>query len=229
VSARSDPNLQSLELVAYALEPLLGEFVLVGGCAVGLFITDPLRPAVRHTLDVDLLVEVTTKSSYYQLSDKLRELGFREAGDVICRWTKDQLIVDVMPTEGTVLGFTNRWYDLAAKTALKSTLPSGLVVRHVSPPLFIATKIESFKSRGAGNYLHHDIEDVVNVVDGRPELVDEVRLAPPEVQEFIQEELDDMLARPAFTDRLQWHLRPDAVEQARVTVILERLRKLSGL
>lgn len=227
--AHADPNLQSLELVAMALEPLLGEFVLVGGCAVGLLITDPARPPVRHTLDVDLLAEVATKSAYYHMAGRLKKLGFREADDIICRWRKGGIILDVMPTEANVLGFTNRWYPLAAKTALKKLLPNGLTVRHVSPPLFIATKIESFYSRGDGDFLHHDIEDILNVVDGRPELIDETRLAPATVRAFIQEEIDDMLAKPEFTERLPWHLRPDRLEQERAQLVLQRLRQLAGL
>ena len=225
----ADPNLQSLELVAKALEPLLGEFVLVGGCAVGLLITDTARPPVRHTVDVDLVVEVTTKYGYYELSSKLRDLGFSETGDVICRWTKDSLLVDVMPSDGSVLGFTNKWYDLALRTAISRSLASGLNVRHASPALFVATKIESFNNRGGGDFLHHDIEDIVNVVDGRQELLDEVRLAPPEVQLFIQEEIDAMLATRDFTEVLPRHLRPNQADQARSDIILDRLRKLAGL
>lgn len=226
---QSDPNLEALDQVAHALGPLLPEFILVGGCAVGLLITDPGRPSVRPTLDVDLLVEVTTKHRYYQVSESLRQLGFKERMDVICRWTKGELIVDVMPTEENVLGFSNRWYGLAARMSQQTTLPSGLQVRHVSPPLFIATKLESFNGRGEGNYQHHDIEDIVIVVDGRPELFEEIQLAPNEVREFIRDEFDTLLASPEFTDVLPWHLRGEAAEQARSVLILDRMRRMAGL
>lgn len=229
MSSSLDPNLDALQAVAKELEPLLGDLVLVGGCAVGLLITDRARPPVRPTVDVDVLTEVTSRPSYYELSDKLRELGFHESRDVICRWRKGELVLDVMPTEGDVLGFTNRWYSLAAKTALESALPNGLIVRHVSPPLFIATKIESFNGRGGGDFLHHDIEDILNIVDGRPELVEEVLAAPQEVREFIEEEIDDLLAKEEFTEVLPWHLQPLLTEQARTQIVLERLRRLAGL
>lgn len=48
----NDPNIETLELAARALKPLLNELVLVGGCAVSLLITDRARPPVRHTIDV---------------------------------------------------------------------------------------------------------------------------------------------------------------------------------
>ena len=77
---RNDPNIGTLELAAHALEPLLNELVLVGGCAVGLLITDQARPPVRYTIDVDFLAEVTPLSEYYKLCKKLKALGFQERG-----------------------------------------------------------------------------------------------------------------------------------------------------
>lgn len=225
----TDPNIAALELAAQELRSLLTEFVLVGGCAVGLLITDGARPPVRHTRDVDLITEVTPLKNYYALCAKLRDLGFKESSEIICRWTKGDLIVDVMPTDEGVLSFTNRWYELAVKTALISTLPSGLQIRHVSGPLLIATKIESFYGRGNGDYRHHDIEDIVNVVDGRPELFDEIRNAPVVAREFIEQEFDDLLAQSKFVESLSWHLRPDASEQGRIPLIIERLRQIAGL
>ena len=48
-----DPNINTVELAAAALGALLDDFVLVGGCAVGLLVTDQARALVRHTIDVD--------------------------------------------------------------------------------------------------------------------------------------------------------------------------------
>jgi hypothetical protein len=47
---RSDPNMVSVELVATALGELREELVLVGGCSVGLLITDSARPTARPRL-----------------------------------------------------------------------------------------------------------------------------------------------------------------------------------
>jgi len=71
----NDPNIQSLELAALHLEPILTELVLVGGCAVGLLITDLARPPIRYTIDVDLLTEVTPLANYYALCEKLKTLA----------------------------------------------------------------------------------------------------------------------------------------------------------
>lgn len=226
---KNDPNIGTLELAAHALEPLLNELVLVGGCAVGLLITDRARPPVRYTIDVDLLTEVTPLSHYYELCERFRELGFKESRDIICRWIKDELVIDVMSTDEKVLGFTNRWYELAAKMPLISKLPSGIEIQHISAPLLIATKIESFYGRGKGDYLHHDIEDIINLVDGRPEVIKELREAPQGLREFVEQEVDDLLVDRHFIDCIPMHLNPSQAEQSRVPILIERLRKISGL
>ena len=53
-----DPNLAKVELIAHALGQLRDELVFVGGCAVGLLMTDPAAAMARVTYDVDLVVEV---------------------------------------------------------------------------------------------------------------------------------------------------------------------------
>lgn len=221
-----DPNLASLELAAQALGPLLDELVLVGGCAVGLLITDPSVPPVRATLDVDLLTEVTPLSSYYALQERLRERGFVECPEVICRWQRGALKLDVMPTDARVLGFTNPWYATVARTAQRHTLPSGAVLQAISAPLFLATKLTSFRSRGEGDYLHHDMEDIVNLLDGRPTLVDEVRADSAEVQDFLYDECEALLLDARFADRLPWLL---GARTERVGGVLKQVRRLCGL
>lgn len=58
-----NPNLHVLEQAVAALGELMDELVLVGGCAVGLLITDPGAAQVRPTRDVDWLTEVTPPAS----------------------------------------------------------------------------------------------------------------------------------------------------------------------
>ena len=225
-----DPNVSTVELTAAALGPLVDELVLVGGCAVGLLITDRARPPVRHTIDVDLLTEVAPMANYYAFCDRLRAQGFREqpTEQVICRWAKGTLLLDVMPTDGAVLGFTNSWYASAVKSAGRHALPSGREIRLVSAPLFLATKLEAFRSRGKGDYLHHDIEDIVSVVDGREGIVDEVQQAETAVKTFLMEEFDDLLADHTFLDRIAGHIAARESE-TRKALVLERMRKIAGL
>ena len=221
-----DPNIESVELAVKAFGPLIDELVLVGGCAVGLLITDRARPPIRPTVDVDLLTEVAPLGNYYKLCNRLKERGFKESTEVICRWELNSLKIDLMPTEEGVLGFTNSWYAEAARTSLKHVLPSGLSIQVIAPPLFVATKLESFESRGKGDYLHHDLEDIVNIIDGRPSLVEEVLGASEAVREFIRGEFEILMIDQMFDDRLVWVLQG---EYERKGIVLERMRKICGL
>jgi predicted nucleotidyltransferase len=221
-----DPKILVVSLVAHALGDHSAEFMLVGGCAVGLLISDPGRPSVRPTADVDLVAEVTSLSDYYASLGKLKESGFKEdhSDDHICRLKKGELIVDVMPTKEVLGHSVNRWYAEAVKWSRSVTLPGGHTISVINAPFFVATKLESFNSRGGGDFLHHDMEDILSVVDGREELSAELADAPAAVRDFIREEVDGYLADETFVDQLEWQF-----PHGRSGVVLLRLRQLAGL
>jgi predicted nucleotidyltransferase len=162
---------------ARSLRDLRERLVYVGGCTTGLMISDLAAADVRSTRDVDVIVEIVSRAEYYALSKRLRSLGFREDPKVICRWQQDnEITLDVMPTDPNILGFSNPWYSGAIATATHHVLEQGLVIRVVTPPYFCATKIAAFHGRGNGDYAaSHDLEDFLSVVDGRVELLSELR------------------------------------------------------
>ncbi|WP_267222150.1 hypothetical protein [Dyella silvae] len=225
----NDINLAVIELAAKELEPLLDQLTLVGGCAVGLLITDPTRPAVRATIDVDLLTEVTSLVDYYALSNELTNLGFVLSGDIVCRFRKGGLIVDVMPTHNDVLGFGNAWYPAAFEQALQLNLPSGRKIRHVSGPFCLATKLEAFHGRGNGDYMHHDIEDLVNLIDGRPELTEEVRSGNADLRDYLEEQFEGLLGDNRFIEAIPQHFHPSEDHGRRLPMVIERMRRIAGL
>jgi len=118
-------NIAMLEVAAAALGDLLNEVVFVGGATVSLWITDEAAPELRPTDDVDVIVEITTRRDYYRFESRLREAGFRNHPEdgVICRFKQPEsdLLLDVMPTEASILGFENRWQKGPSRT--RSPLP----------------------------------------------------------------------------------------------------------
>ena len=228
-----DLNLALLESVVAALGPLSPQFVFVGGCVTGLLITDAATPAVRATRDVDAIVQVVSLGEYHALERQIQNAGLRhdQTPDApVCRWRAGGALLDVMPTDRAVLGFGNRWYDEAIRTASIWPLPSGTVIRLISAPVFIATKLEAFADRGEGDFLaSHDLEDITTVVDGRSQLINEVVAASPEVRHYLSGRFSDLLQNPRFVEALPGHLPGDAQNQARLPVILERLQQLSSL
>lgn len=226
-----DPNIRVLELVVHAIGSLREELVLVGGCSVGLLITDTARPPVRETVDVDMVAQVLTLNDYYRTTKRLKECGFKEAPDEsnMCRWKKGSLTLDVLPSDERVLKHsTNKWYPAAVEAAEYAQLPSGSRVRVITAPLFVATKFDAFHSRGENDYLRHDMEDIVNIVDGRAELVGEVANCRADAREYLRTEFDDLILDDGFIDLLPAHFRSDATSQARVPVVIDRMRKLAG-
>jgi predicted nucleotidyltransferase len=222
-------NLANIRLTAEALRPLLDSLVFIGGSAVGLLVTDVRAQAVRMTSDVDLVAEAHSLSTYHLLETRFRNLGFgndTSPGAPICRWRKGALIVDLMPTTD-VLGFHNRWYALAHQSAEYVSI-GDLKIRLIRAPEFIATKLEAFKSRGQGDYLmSHDLEDVLTVIDGREDLLDEVETSDATLKIYLGQEFMKLLATRRFVEALSGHLSSDAASQARLPRLLIRLQKLS--
>lgn len=225
-------NIDLLKEVAARLRPLLNEVVFVGGCTTGLFITDEAAGEVRPTFDVDVIAEITSYADLANFSGRLRLLGFREdtsEGTPVYRWVIDGMKLDVMPIDEKILGFTNRWYRAGMNAAKGIELDPGLSIRVITAPYFVATKLDAFKGRGRGDYANsHDLEDLLAVIDGRQEIVEELARAD-EVQSFVAEQFRLLLETPAFTDALPGYLLPDAGSQRRLPILLNRLLKISQL
>jgi predicted nucleotidyltransferase len=226
-----NPNLEILETAVERLGTLADEMVFLGGCATGLLLSDAAAPPIRATLDVDAIVELASLADYHRLAARLRKSGFAEdasADAPICRWTCDGILLDVMPTDESILGFGNRWYRDALGHATGVELPSGTMIKTVTAPYFLATKIAAFEGRGRGDYvISHDMEDLIAVLDGRPEIVDEIRRCDETLRAHVAERFWLLLQDPRFRSALPGHLPGDAANQARVPLVVDRIEAIS--
>tara|TARA_B100000780_G_scaffold2529_1_gene2167 strand:- start:2115 stop:2834 length:720 start_codon:yes stop_codon:yes gene_type:complete len=226
-------NRQMLEKVAQALgEELLPTMTFVGGCTTGLLLTDAFASEQgRHTDDVDLIVHVMGYVGFYQLQEQLKKHGFSigipdpDEDFPICAMKLGDLRVDFMPDDESVLNFTNRWYKAAMLTATPYKLTRDITINLVSPVYFIATKLEAYKGRGKGDALSsRDIEDILQLVDGREELIDEVQSADSEVRAYIAIEFNSLLQDQNF----EYAVASQAGSSSeREKVIFERLESLA--
>lgn len=225
-----DPNLANLEAAASRLGPLLEELTLVGGCTTQLLITDPGAARVRPTLDVDLVVEATTYVQYEIFGKRLEQRGLRRSdvpGDPLCRWRADTLVIDVMPLDEKVLGFTNRWYASAVPSRMTHRLPSGIALHHIDAPHFVATKTEAFASRGGGDFVaSHDLEDMVLVIDGRAGILDEIARSPRRLEVFVAEQITRCLADRFFVEAIPGYYSDQREGVIRASMAIERLRQI---
>jgi len=139
------------------------------------------------------------------------------------------VIIDVMPTMPEILGFSNRWYQQAVDERIPYELPSGMTIQLVRPEYFIATKIEAFLGRGNGDFiLSHDIEDIITVIDGRPELVEEIQTSNGEVRTFIEERLKSFLSESDFRNAVLGYLPTDPIGQARYQTLVDRITRIGS-
>jgi len=228
----ADPNVGSVELVAAALGELREELVLVGGCAASLLIDAPTALPPRVTYDVDLIAVVTALPGYHRLEERFAERGFERdtSPDApICRWRIRNLIVDLMPTDERVLGFSNRWYAEAAASANRCVLPSGTAIRLIAAPVLAATKFEAFRDRGHSDVLaSHDLEDIINVVEGRTAFIEEVRKAQPELRAYLANQFAGLIAMRNFFELLPGLVAHDALHARRVASVRQKLAELGA-
>jgi hypothetical protein len=103
------------------------------------------------------------------------------------------------------------------------------MIRVLTSPLFLATKMEAFLDRGQGDFLaSHDLEDIITVVDGRPELTAELAAASPEIREYLRSRFADFIRQDAFITALPGHLPGDVASQARLPSLLATIRRLAS-
>lgn len=220
--------LEMLQLVAKALgHDLCRRLVFVGGCTTALFITDKITlEDVRSTDDVDLIVDLAGYPAWTDLQADLRQKGFIEAYDdtVICRMKLFGLKVDFMPDDPDVLGFTNRWYSRGIETAVNFSLTDEITIKLLTPELFIATKFDAYLGRGEGDLFgSRDLEDILLIVDGREEIVEEVRRADADIRQFIAEQFRGLSKERDFEYFLEGNIRGP---EGRVDIVRTRIMAL---
>lgn len=225
-------NLEQFIITAEFLRPLLAELVFVGGAVTSLLVTDEGAGAPRATLDVEAIAEISSYAEYAAFGERLRALGFSEdtsEGAPVCRWVQGDSVLDVMPLDEHILGFSNRWYRAAMETAVVQVLREDLRVRVVTAAHFLATKLEAFRGRGKCDFaVSHDLEDLIYVIDGRASIVDEVRAQADHLRDYLRAEFRTLLRTPRFVDALPGYLMPDAASQARLGLVLRRMEGIAA-
>ena len=226
---RPNPNLEHLLAIATRLTPLLDEIAFVGGCVTELLLTDPAAAPVRPTLDVDAIIAISSYAELVHVEKRLREMGFSQPqteGSPVCRSVIENLILDLMPTDSSILGFSNRWYRAALENSIRRRI-GDYDIRIVTAPYFLAMKLDAFHGRGRNDFrMSHDLEDIVTVIDGRSEVVGEVHLASADLQKYLSDEFRALLSSHDFQEAVPGHLLPDTASQQRLSLVLNCMQKL---
>ena len=223
-------NIEMVAKVAKGLGPLCEKVVFVGGSTVALYLTDPAAPKIRPTVDVDCIIKLLSRTGYNKLEEQFRELGFSHATEEdapICRWHYKNLIVDVIPTEGEILNFKNKWYPDGYSNSEEVQLPNKQSVRIFSLAYFLASKIEAFLERGNEDFLgSSDMEDIIAVLDGANNIEDKIFEAPKKVKLYLKKQFSSFLSDDRFLESLEGNIPSISKSSGRVERIKTILQKI---
>ena len=70
------------------------------------------------------------------------------------------------------------------------------------------------------------MEDIIAIVDGRSEIVDEIRESIKKLRTYLSKKFATLLKDPKFIDALPGYLPPDMASQGRLPLLMERIRKI---
>ncbi len=201
--------IKRIEKVAKGLGDLSAEVVFIGGAVVSLYIEDEAVQEIRPTKDIDCIIELAGRIDYYKLEEKLRDRGFKHSvskDSPVCRWDFEGIMVDVMPTDEKILGFSNKWYKKGIKNCEQLILPERTVINIFQVGYFIASKIEAFKNRSNKDYRYsHDIEDIITVLDGLKSF-DSLIYVPEDLKGYLQKEFDNFISDSRFIEAIAGHI-----------------------
>lgn len=203
-------NIVRIKAVANLLNGLAQPYVFVGGATVSLYASNlEAGGAIRPTDDVDVVVELATYGGYAQIDERLRQIGFINdvASGVICRYTIDGIIVDIMPTTEDVIGFSNRWYPEGFKHAIICLLDDKTEIMIFSLPYFLASKWEAHKSRGGKDLrMSRDFEDMVYIFENNYDFDEALLNGPEHLRVYFREELSDLIDLMDFEEGVYSHM-----------------------
>lgn len=228
-SVRVKQNKEALYQAATLLKELNEQVVYVGGRIVGLLITDLIEDDVRPTYDIDVALDLgkTDIVAHYSLQKKLESLGFKPDGNVNCRYVLDDFMIDVMYTNGVLQGINSNWYQAGFDNAIEIQIKDKKI-KILNAVYFIATKLEAFTDRAYKNNDYwdcKDLEDIINVINGRPELLVEIMNSPKDVVQFISGYFKKLIEDPKWLEAIKAIAR---LERSR-NIVLGAIEKISIL
>jgi hypothetical protein len=225
-------NINMLQTVAEGLGDLRDDMVFVGGAVAELYADDPAASDIRPTQDVDCTIELRSYREHNELEEALRARGFANDTSLvapICRWIYQDIEVDVMPTNENVLGFNNPWYPDGVRNKIQKTLPNGLEIFVFSPTYYLASKIAAHIDRGGTDLRQsHDFEDIIYILDNCTIILEDVRNAEADVQNYLKTQCQNFLENDGISEGIESAL-PYGSDSDRVEMIQDLLFEIASL
>jgi hypothetical protein len=194
--------------------------VFAGGCAMALYASDEkAQRAPAQWLDV--IANSQTEMEYGGLCVALRESGFMEVQgpEGRSRWIFGPLEVHVWNVESRYSPFSSRFIQEAFKAPRRYPL-DGEKLKILHPAYLLALKLEAFQLRGMNNFQSSiDLDDLIYVINARPELPFDLKLTTAPIRSFITKGLAELKTKQNFQQACK-RLIPD---EARHTIFSKQL------
>ena len=219
-------NIATVAEVAEALKEIKEQVVFVGGAIVSLYTDDIAADEIRPTKDIDLTLNIYNLSHWESFQERLAEIGFYPDphGQSICGYKYKNIPIDIMATDDGPFGPSNRWYREGFKDLWTATA-GAQEIQIFSAPCYLATKFEAFKSRGRDYRTSHDIEDIVNILDNRTSIVEEVLEAKENILLFLREQFNEIIHKGLLDEVLLAHIHP-LMQEERMNMVKEKLEQI---
>ncbi len=126
---------------------------------------------------------------------------------MVCRYRIDEIVVDIMPTDDNSIGFSNRWYVEGFEKSIVYVIDEETKIDILSPPFFLATKLEAHKGRGKDDgRSSQDFEDIVFVLENRESIWNEMNDANGNLKNYFKEEFRILMANPNLFEWIDCHV-----------------------
>ncbi|MFI3262740.1 MAG: hypothetical protein R3Y26_07510 [Rikenellaceae bacterium] len=210
-------NVVMLAQVAKGLGEMVDEVVFVGGSVTELYADDPASTDIRSTLDIDCVIEISSRLKYYELEERLRAKKFNNDtsyGAPVCRWRYEGIVIDVMPIDDDILGFSNQWYKGGVEYKRQAILPDGTNIYIFTAPYYLGAKFEAVISRGGTDLrISHDFEDIIYVLDNTTNIIEQISSSELNLREYLTEQFNKLLNNSNIEETIECALPYGAEER----------------
>ena len=99
----------------------------------------------------------------------------------------------------------------------------------MTAPYFLATKLEAFKTRGNMDFLaSHDFEDIVSIIDGRLEIIDEIKQSDYKLKTYLAKSFKIINNSRAFHDALPGHfIQYGSLADDRINFLVKKVKEIA--
>jgi len=225
-------NLSKIKRIAKALGDLNAKVVFVGGAVAELYADNPELSDIRPTMDVDCVLDIaiSTYVDYSRLEKMLHTFGFKNDqsdGAPICRKIYQDIIVDFMPVNPDILGFSNQWYADGWKNRQTFMITNELSINILSVEYYVATKFEALIGRGGTDIRgSHDWEDIVYIMSNCNALSEAVRRSKNEnLHNYLKQQMLRLLENDNIREIIYTALPYESAEES-IDAVLQVMRSI---